>query len=188
VTAHKGLLTAESVYFATYFASPNADHTISFADPAGITTDIDVLKTYTQWLYTRVLSVDGMLAENKFSLLARSYIFGEKLASPVFCNAVMVLFISLHVSTQKVAFGALVPLVYGETMEDSPLRLLLADMYAYTLDSDPGLKDVLWELQKVFLVDVVAAMVGMRKVKGMWEKWWRHLEREAYHWDTEVEE
>jgi hypothetical protein len=92
------------------------------------------------------------------------------------------------VSTQKVAFGALVPLVYGETMEDSPLRLLLTDMYAYTLDSDPGLKDVLWELQKVFLVDVVAAMVGVRKVKGMWEKWSRDLEREAYHWDAEVEE
>lgn len=106
---------------------------------------------------------------------------------PSFCNAVMDAFKYLHIRTQDLSFDTVIKLVFAQTAIGSPMRLLLANMYAYTLneDADAELVDVLEFFPKSFLIDVVAAMVHMRKVDG--EGWWTHFEGAAYHY-VEAEE
>jgi len=88
VSAHRGLLTTDSDYFAEYFrpgpesykmysyGTAYENNVISFHNTRdGNAPTIDVLKSYTQWLYTGTIPLP---AENKFDHLARAYIFGEK--------------------------------------------------------------------------------------------------------------
>lgn len=199
VTAHQGLLTSDCDYFAEYFRNDRrtfedkyvygatiADRTISFKDgPNGNLPTLDVVKAFTQWLYTQVIPLPE---EDIFTFLARAYIFGEKVIHPSFCNAIMDSFTYQHIRTRKLSFDTVIPLVYDQTAGHSRMRTLLADMYAYTLgeDEDAELEDVLVWFPKTFLMDAVAAMVRVRKVDG--EGWWTHLEGAAYHYAEEEHE
>lgn len=196
VTAHRGLLIADSDYFAAYFGRSRTSHkkyvygastdalTISFKDCADCNTpSLEVLKMFTQWLYTRAILLP---IENKFEGLARAYIFGEKVMHKPFCDAVMDIFIDLHVSKRKTCFEDVIPLVYDHTWEKSPLRKVLADIYAWNLED--GAEDGLGELPKEFLMDVLAAMVKVRKPHS--EGWWGHLDwaYDRYYVDDDTKE
>ncbi|KAF2827466.1 hypothetical protein CC86DRAFT_405592 [Ophiobolus disseminans] len=183
VSAHRGLLTSGSDYFAGFFrpgpskyiyGTALAENVVSFVNcPDTLTPAMDVLQAYTQYLYMQVIP---MPAEDKFTFLARLYIFGEAVVHATFCNAVMDTFIDLHVKTQKTSFDDVVPLVWERTPEASPMRKLLVDVYAHNLEEDPGLVDVLEALPKGFLVRAMMAMAG---VKGKEQGCWEYLEGEG---------
>lgn len=102
-----------------------------------------------------------------------------------FCNVIMDTLILLHQRTKQTSLNQIVPIVWDGTVQASPLRHFLVDMYAFTLETDPGMAEVLCEIPHMFLVYVITAITVVREQHK--ETWWEYLEGEGYYWKEAFE-
>jgi hypothetical protein len=186
---HKGLLLQGSDYFVEYFKSPksklykysryNTATEVRFDKYADIYPHhIDVITAFSRWLYTN--RVDSKQT-TQFETLARMYCFAELIANRKFANVVMDHFIDTHCSREKFQLDCIVGRIYRRTKVGSPMRALLADMYAHHKAKDAGVMEALKHLPKEFVDDVLARMSKWRHSSA--GEWRNHLLRGApkYH-------
>jgi len=177
----KGLLLQGSGYFVEYFKKPNSrlynySHHNTATEvrfdkyPNAIADNIDVIAAFSQWLYTGRLDPKLTL---RCTSISRMYIFAEKIVSRKFANVVMDKFIETHCSLKMFELDEAVVNVYARTKVGSPMRALLADMYAYHKSKDAGVIEALKHLSKEFVDDVLARMSKWRHSSA--GDWRNHL-------------
>jgi hypothetical protein len=137
------------------------------------------------WLYNSGLpaaAIDFSVEKNVGTILlnlAKHHVFGLKINDTAFQNVIMDHFIAIHVRTRKLTFSPMIDVVYQGTREDSQMRKLLANMYAFILAGDTKKLVTLKGKPEAFVIDIMQSMLEIRPTKL--EDWWFYLEQHMYH-------
>ncbi|EMD61121.1 hypothetical protein GGP41_010024 [Bipolaris sorokiniana] len=127
----------------------------------------ETVKIYIEWLYLdknpikrhkKGKEMQAGDSEKIYVLLAKAYVFGEKIIDPKYKNEMLINIESISI-------------IYKGTPSNSPLRRLLATEFGLRLGDKPPLSDNLNFLDtfpKQALVDILKATVRERKSKP-WE-------------------
>lgn len=162
IGVHKSLITEDSKFFCSvvkplWNKSSEAQPTVDLTDE-----DPKIFKIYLEFLYGHVVHFDEKTHRyGEYETLFKAYVFGEKIMSDDFQNAVISAIIKFKAIGNCPAFQ-LAAMVYRGTPANSPLRKLLLDIYAKQVHHA-------WNLQKLydldcpeFLSDVIVALVNER--------------------------
>lgn len=131
-TIHQNLITPVSSFVSLAISKgwkESQERTISFPDD-----DAEVFSLFQEWLYTHRLDTDVTTSKSRsierYALLVRAYILGDKLGVTDFKDCVIDVII-LNLSYSRLFDSHLAHFVYENTMEDSPLRKLWQDIYVW---------------------------------------------------------
>jgi hypothetical protein len=123
--------------------------------------------------------------ENTFMYLARMYVLGEKIIDQAFQNAVVNAMIALHVSakgSQNFPSYSTIDIVYKGTSDNSPVRRLLVDLWAFNMLPTWHNLEILKEAgYKPFTDDLLQALVEKRGVPDTSQARPWVLQPDSYH-------
>ena len=92
--------------------------------------DVDTFQRYVNWLYTGQLRGDGSAPlKHALVLLAKLYTLGELISDRCLQDAVMDAFVTITCYTHLYPTSDVVEIIYNGTMNASPARKLLVDIY-----------------------------------------------------------
>lgn len=183
---HKGLLCHHSGFFRAMFAGDFQEGMMRLATMKD--TDQDIFDMFQLWLYTRKLfNVEVASDKNVFPLLCRAWVFGDKIISPCFKNAVAEAILDNLISAWSFSASQL-PFVYENTVDGSPLRSLIVEFIALTVPSLNTLAQRMMKIQGVhllpqkFFLDLLEAR-GENKVYKIFNKdeFAKSIDRCRYH-------
>ncbi|KAF2444402.1 hypothetical protein P171DRAFT_389114 [Karstenula rhodostoma CBS 690.94] len=126
-----------------------------------------LFQAYVHWLYfgtiPRLTNSSSTTPPKDSPYLAKLYVLGEEIMDFRFKNAIMDNFIAVYSGRKIFPSVEAVAIIYGATVGGSPMRRMLAEIYAYRAR---GSKD--WKcLPKEALLDIVELMAEVRLcVKG----------------------
>lgn len=165
---HQSLVCASSKFFRS---AVKPEWTSSKADPRAVDLSEEVPGTfeiYVHWLYFKTLPTVRMEPKaniaSEYKDLARCYVLGEKLIDIEFKNAVLDSFADAMADQllKEHRFPGVqeINIIYKGTMEDSPARELLVDIWAHhSLES----WNILLELLPAeFILDLTKAFITLR--------------------------
>lgn len=118
-------------------------------------------EVYTKWLYTSSISTDL-----DFHALRRAYCLGETLEHQDFCGDVLSAFVTQYVQFRVCPTINVVNDTYSETKSDSPIRKIIAGMYARISRVDLEAQVLArWDLYNSFFQrDLVKALAKIRAI------------------------
>lgn len=144
-------------------------------------------KTYIHWLYNGNLPTAVIDVSNERNIgavllrLAEEYTLGCTVSDGLYQNDIMDAFITLHVRSRKLASRSVIEVAYDDINEWTPMRQMLADMHAFIVADDIEKLDLLDDMPKAFVVDVLESVVTLRPNEA--DEWWHFLKEtgKTYH-------
>ncbi|KAF2130102.1 hypothetical protein P153DRAFT_396432 [Dothidotthia symphoricarpi CBS 119687] len=178
VTVHQGVLCSGSSGFfknamkPEWMAQRDDPYTINLVDDP-----LEAVKLYVNFLYFKTLPTPDLPHKDEkrsevtlrkiqgyLSVLARAYVFGEKILDIKFKNVVIQSFQTITRDYKVLPMKGFASLIYGGTPAGSPARRLFVDYVAYCACSDGkgAWHDVIETLPSEMLVDVTKRMIEVR--------------------------
>lgn len=162
IGVHKSLITEDSKFFCSvvksvWNKSGEAQPTVDLTDE-----DPEIFKIYMEFLYGDLVHINVKADRNaEYKTLFKAYVFGEKIMSNNFQNAVMSAIIKFK-ATGKFPDFHLAPIVYRGTPANSPLRKLLLDFVAKRAQNTWNVQELYGLDCPEFLSDVIVALLNER--------------------------
>ncbi|EAT80614.2 hypothetical protein HBI56_203440 [Parastagonospora nodorum] len=182
---HHAVLVRSSEYFKRVlkheWASLRSDPDTLDMGPTHTASDI---KTYCNWLYSGTIPTrnfddeDGAKSDYIFIDLASAYAFGEQIMDQSYKRCALETLAGVQIGAPDYPCAEAFVIVYDGTPEGSPARRMLVDMYAYGAVDSKCWASAFEALPKEALVDVLRAMVRVRRentgrpwreIGGYWE-------------------
>ncbi|EUC35097.1 hypothetical protein COCCADRAFT_91597, partial [Bipolaris zeicola 26-R-13] len=180
IHVHQSVLCQSSSFFQNamkkeWAGSKDKPHVINLPEDC-----TETVKIYIEWLYSNEIPAklymthkanksngeqEAREAEKNFIVLAKAYIFGEKIIDSVFTEEVSEKMQEILATSMGWPTAECVKMIYEWTPSNSPLRRLITSNLEDTLWEDElnsGILDFLDTYPQQALVDALKAIVGTR--------------------------
>jgi hypothetical protein len=170
---HQGLLTKSSEFFKRamkpeWAASRSDPHTIDLSEDSPETVTL-----YINWLYHPNIetglptekyndTTTSRIPAKGYGVLAKAYVFGEKVMDTKFKTAVLLKLIEVEDALEECPGANDAIIVYAGTPAGSPMRQLITDLAVYNADDGGSWADYFKDIPSEAVIDVVTTMAKVR--------------------------